>query len=69
MKVRGGREREALYVCCVYMPLDSTSVSVIDSSIIHMQDFSRYPSSMCIIMTCYVRKSSYLNCGVHSKIS
>ena len=28
MKVRGGRKREALYICCVYMPTDST----IDSS-------------------------------------
>ena len=32
MKVRGGRGREALYICCVYMPTDSTSVSVIDNS-------------------------------------
>ena len=32
VKVRGGRGREALYICCVYMPTDSTSVSVIDSS-------------------------------------
>ena len=33
MKVRGGRGREALYICCVYnMPTDSTSVPVIDSS-------------------------------------
>ena len=28
MKVRGGRGREALYICCVYMPTDSSSVSV-----------------------------------------
>ena len=32
MKVRGERGREALYICCVYMPTDSTSVPVIDSS-------------------------------------
>ena len=32
MKVRGGREREALYICCVYMPMDSSSVSVIRES-------------------------------------
>ena len=32
MKVRGGRGREVLYICCVYMPTDSTSVPVIDSS-------------------------------------
>ena len=32
MKVRGGRGREALYICCVYMPMDSSSVSVIEES-------------------------------------
>ena len=32
MKVHGGRGRDALYICCVYMPTDSTSVPVIDSS-------------------------------------
>ena len=32
MKVCGGRGREALYICCVYMPTDSTGVPVIDSS-------------------------------------
>ena len=32
MKVRGGRGREALYICCVYMPTDISSVSVIDES-------------------------------------
>jgi hypothetical protein len=30
MKVRGGRGREALYICCVYMPTDSSSVSAIE---------------------------------------
>ena len=32
MKVRSGREREAVYICCVYMPTDSSSVSVIEES-------------------------------------
>ena len=32
MKVRGGRGREVLYTCCVYMPTDSSSVSVIEES-------------------------------------
>ena len=33
MKVRGGRGREALYICCVYiMPTDSSSVSAIEES-------------------------------------
>ena len=32
MKVHGGRGREALYICCVYMRTDSMSVLVIDSS-------------------------------------
>ena len=29
MKVRGGRGREALYICCIYMPTDSTAASVV----------------------------------------
>ena len=29
MKIWGGRGREVLYICCVYMPTDSSSVSVI----------------------------------------
>ena len=32
MIVRGGRGKEVLYICCVYMPTDSSSVSVIDES-------------------------------------
>ena len=32
MKVQGGRGREALYICCVYMPTDSSSVLVIEES-------------------------------------
>ena len=31
MKIRSERRREALYIRCVYMPTDSTSVSVMDS--------------------------------------
>ena len=31
MKLRGGRERSVLFVGCVYMPTDSTSVAVVDS--------------------------------------
>ena len=30
MKVRGGRGRSALYIGCVYMPIDSTSTIGID---------------------------------------
>ena len=32
LKIRGGRGREALFVCCVYMPSDSSGASVIDTS-------------------------------------
>ena len=31
MKVRSERKREALYIRCVYMPTDSTSIYVVDS--------------------------------------
>ena len=31
MKIRNERGREALYIGCVYMPTDSTSVSVMES--------------------------------------
>ena len=31
MKIRNERVREALYIGCVYMPTDSTSVSIMDS--------------------------------------
>ena len=31
MKVRSEMGREALYIGCVYMPTDSTSISVVDS--------------------------------------
>ena len=31
MKVRGGRGRSALFVDCGYIPIDSTSVAVVDS--------------------------------------
>ena len=33
MKVRAGRGRSALFVGCVYMPTDRTSVAVVDSYI------------------------------------
>ena len=32
MKVQGGRGMETLYICCVYMPTDSSSVSVMEES-------------------------------------
>ena len=32
MKVHGGRGRSDLYIGCVYMPTDSTSVAVVDSN-------------------------------------
>ena len=31
MKIRSERGRKALYIGCVYMPMDSTSISVMDS--------------------------------------
>ena len=31
MKVRGERGRSALFVCCVYLPTDSSSVAVVGS--------------------------------------
>ena len=31
MKVRGERGRSALFVCCVYLPTDSSSVAVVDN--------------------------------------
>ena len=38
MKVRGGRGREALYVCCIYMPTDSACASVIEDSYIKLKE-------------------------------
>ena len=32
IKVCGRRGRTALYICCIYMPTDSTCVLMIDSS-------------------------------------
>ena len=29
MKVRGGRGKEALYLCCVYMPTEGSAAAVI----------------------------------------
>ena len=37
MKVRGGRGREVLYVCCIYMPMDSACASVIEGSYIKLK--------------------------------
>ena len=30
MKVRGGRGKEALYLCCVYMPTEGSAAAVIE---------------------------------------
>ena len=30
MKVRGGRGKEALYLCCVYMPTEVSAAAVIE---------------------------------------
>ena len=38
MKVRGGRGRSALYVGCVYMPTDSTSVAAVDASYVRLKE-------------------------------
>ena len=38
MKVRGGRGRSALYVGCVYMPTDSTSVAAVDAGYVWLKD-------------------------------
>ena len=32
MKVRGGRGKEALYFCCVYMPTEGSAAAVIEDS-------------------------------------
>ena len=32
MKVRGGRGKEALYLCCVYMPTEGSAAAVIEDS-------------------------------------
>ena len=32
MKVRGGRGKEALYLCCVYMPTEGSAGAVIEDS-------------------------------------
>ena len=32
MKVRGGRGKEALYLCCVYMPTEASAAAVIEDS-------------------------------------
>ena len=38
MKVRGERGRSALYIGCVYMPTDSTSVAVVESCYGRLKD-------------------------------
>ena len=38
MKVRGGRGREALYVCCIYMPTDNACASVMEDSYIKFKE-------------------------------
>ena len=32
MKVRGGRGKEALYLCCLYMPTEGSAAAVIEDS-------------------------------------
>ena len=38
MKVRGGRGRDALYVCCIFMPTDSACASVMEDSYIKLKE-------------------------------
>ena len=38
MKVRGGRGRSDLYVGCVYMPTDSTSVAAVDAGYVRLKE-------------------------------
>ena len=38
MKVRGGRGRSALYVGCVNMPTDSTSVAAVDAGYVRLKE-------------------------------
>ena len=38
MKVRSERGREALYIGCVYMPTDSTNISVVNSCYERLKD-------------------------------
>ena len=38
MKVRGGRGRESLHVCCIYMPTECACASVIEDSYIRLKD-------------------------------
>ena len=38
MKVHSERRRETLYIGCVYMPTDSTSISVVDSCYERLED-------------------------------
>ena len=38
MKAWGGRGRSALYVGCVYMPTDSTSVAAVDAGYVRLKE-------------------------------
>ena len=38
LKVQGGRGRSALYVGCVYMPTDNTSVAAVDASYVRLKE-------------------------------
>ena len=38
MKVRGGRGRSALYVGCVHMPTDGTSVAAVDAGYVRLKE-------------------------------
>ena len=38
MKVRGGRGKSALYVGCMYMPTDSTSVAAVDAGYVRLKE-------------------------------
>ena len=38
MKVQGGRGRSSLYVGCMYMPTDSTSVAAVDAGYVRLKE-------------------------------
>ena len=39
MKVHGERRRSALYIRCVYMPIDRSSVAVVDSCYDRLKEY------------------------------
>ena len=49
MKVHGERGRAALFVCCVYLPTDSSSVAVVDSC------YDRLKEDVLGLISCVVR--------------